>query len=381
MKSISRILAAVALVAGLTLVAGGSATAATPKWLSISAGNTHTCAIATNHALYCWGDNNEGELGIGPAGDQNTPQRVGSSTSWSSVSAGFSFTCARHQSGSLYCWGNGCSGQLGTGEFNDRNTPQKVVTSVKDWVSVDAATSHVCARRATGSVYCWGANSSGELGLGAGNNDDRATPGKVGTSTGWKSVSTGGASSCALHENASVYCWGSNGQGHLGIGPSGDKFTPTKIAAPTKWTSVSVGLLHTCARHATGSLYCWGYNDDGQLGTGGGSFASKYTPQKVGTSTSWTGVSAGSSHTCAKHASGSLYCWGEGTGGRLGTGDGGDKPSPAKVGTSTSWTTVTAGGAHTCALLSSGSAYCWGTNGSGQLGTVGGPSAVPKKVV
>jgi alpha-tubulin suppressor-like RCC1 family protein len=381
MKTISRILAALILAAGTTFVAAGSASAATPKWLSISAGDEHTCAIATNHALYCWGKNTDGQLGIGPASAQNTPQRVGSSTSWSSVSAGSAFTCARHESGSLYCWGNGASGQLGLGDFDDRNTPKKVVTTIKDWASVDASGSHVCARRAAGSIYCWGNNGSGELGQGAGNPDDRSTPGKVGTSTSWKSVSTGGAATCALHENAAIYCWGSNGQGHLGIGNVGDKSSPTKIPAPTKWTSVSVGQLHTCARHATGSLYCWGYNNDGQLGTGGGGFSSKYTPQKVGTSTSWTGVTAGSSHTCAKHSSGSLYCWGLGTGGRLGTGDGASKPSPAKVGTSTSWTTVSAGGMHTCALLSSGSAYCWGTNSSGQLGTSGGPSAVPKKIV
>lgn len=382
MKTILRMCAAVLLMAGMTFVASGSASAATPNWLSVSAGGSHTCAIATNHSLYCWGNNDDGELGIGPSSDTSVPTKVGTSTNWVSVSAGDGHTCARHNSGSLYCWGNNGDRQLGLGHNDSKNTPQKVVTSYKDWVSLDTGNSHTCARRAAGSLYCWGRNSNGELGLG--DTDPRNTLARVAVSTNWTSFSVGGAKTCARHTSGSLYCWGSNGQGQLGIGQVGDRSVPTKVGTSTNWVSVSAGQIHVCAKHNSGSLYCWGYDASGQLGNGGGGFGSKDTPQKVvGNSTSWVSVSAGDQHTCAQRASGSLYCWGEGASGRLGVGVGDaiDRSSPTLVAVSTNWTSVSAGGGHTCARHASGSAYCWGNNDSAQLG-VGGiaPRTIPTKV-
>lgn len=126
MKTIWWIIAALLLVGTMSFVGSGTAQASTPQWLSVSAGNEHTCAIATNHALYCWGYNDKGQLGLGDTDSRDTPKKVGTSTNWTSVTTGYQHTCALNSSGSLYCWGVNNTGQLGVGDTTNRKTPTKV---------------------------------------------------------------------------------------------------------------------------------------------------------------------------------------------------------------------------------------------------------------
>src|SRR4051812_9385766 len=121
MKTILRITAAILLTAAVSFAGATSAQASSLKWLSISPGNYHTCAIRTDHALYCWGFNVYGQLGNGTTKDSHVPTRIGSSTSWVSVASGDYHTCALSSSGAIYCWGFNAFGDLGDGTTTDRH--------------------------------------------------------------------------------------------------------------------------------------------------------------------------------------------------------------------------------------------------------------------
>src|SRR5689334_10746416 len=144
--------ALLALLAGIaiSLTSATPANAATPqKWVSVSSGSAHTCAVAANHSLYCWGGNFNAQLGLDDSTNRNTPTRVGASTSWASVSTGSTHTCGIRTSGSLYCWGDNSLGQLGVGDtIATHGTPTRVGTS-SSWAGVSAGAFFTCARAKT----------------------------------------------------------------------------------------------------------------------------------------------------------------------------------------------------------------------------------------
>ncbi|MCA8838163.1 MAG: hypothetical protein K8963_09965, partial [Proteobacteria bacterium] len=135
----------------------------------------------------------------------------------------------------------------------------------------------------------------------------------------------------------------------------------------TRVSQISTGQAHTCAVSAVGDLYCWGNGTNGRLGTGNANASN--VPARVGESPTWSQVSAGYEHTCAVNAAGELYCWGNGTNGRLGTGNANASNVPARVGNVANWAQVSAGDTHTCAVNTSGELYCWGNGTNGHLGT------------
>ncbi len=240
----------------------------------------------------------------------------------------------------------------------------------RDFSKISAGGSHSCGI-VDGDLYCWGANASGQLGLG--DTTGRLAPTLVGGALANKTVITvtaGGSHTCALTSDDDLHCWGENGYGQVGVGSNTDQVTPQLVASDV--SSVSAGTSHTCGIQA-GIVYCWGYNSSGQLGLA--SYASQVFPQQVVNTTvftngSATAVSAGGSHTCVI-SSGAAYCWGLGTSGQLGNAASTSSNKAVKVSngamTNSGLSAITAGGTHTCAIKS-GTAYCWGNDRSGQLG-------------
>jgi alpha-tubulin suppressor-like RCC1 family protein len=242
-----------------------------PLWNHVAAGAYHTCGIQLGNTLWCWGYNYYGQLGIGHGGWLNQPGEVaGPAAGWTSVMAGGFHSCATRKDGSLWCWGRNDSGQLGIGSWADQNRPEKVTSPAPaGWASVTGGAFHTCAIRTDSTLWCWGSSESGQLGLG--NTTDQDLPQQVTTPApaGWTSVAAGGDHTCALRTHA-LWCWGFNRYGQLGIGSTTNQARPRRVALPAKtgWSLVTLGATHTCAKHTGHILWCWGYNYYGQLGIG-----------------------------------------------------------------------------------------------------------------
>ncbi|MCA8837810.1 MAG: hypothetical protein K8963_08180, partial [Proteobacteria bacterium] len=224
---------------------------------------------------------------------------------------------------------------------------------------------HTCAISG-GDLYCWGEGFGGLLGLG--DQTSRTNPVQVGASADWSQVNTGGNSSCAIRTSGDLYCWGSNSKGQIGSEADTFRYTsPIQVASSINWSQVNLGDTHTCAINADGQLYCWGNGSSGRLGLGD-DLSNRTGPAQVGSSINWSQVGAGGSYTCAINNEGQLYCWGSGSSGQLGQGDTDNSNTPVQVGSETNWSQVGAGSAHTCAINNEGQLYCWGSGSTGQLG-------------
>ena len=335
------------------------------EFVEFSTGGSSGCGINEQGALFCWGNNPRGQLGLGDQENQVSPQEVETSSIWSKLSAGSGHSCAIQDNGSLWCWGNGEEGRLGLGEdLSDRFVPHQVGDQL-DWASVSSGSAHTCGLRLDGSLWCWGNGSSGRLGLG----DDlsnRTAPRQVGEDTDWAAVSSGQLHTCGLRLDGSLWCWGNGWDGRLGTDDTQQRNAPVQVGDEADWASISVGGSHTCGLRLDGSLWCWGRNNQGQLGHGDD--LSRLIPHQVGDETDWATLSAGQEHTCAVGTDGKLWCWGSGRRGMLGLGDGARRNFPEQVGTDTNWANVYAGSVHTHGLRTDGSLWSWGSNNSGQLG-------------
>ena len=270
--------------------------------------------------------------------------------------------------GAVYCWGINDNGQLGDGSKVERHTAVQVV-NITTATSVSARHGdHACATLADGTVQCWGSNGDGQLADGT--TIYRLTPVLVSGITTATSVSAGGSMSgshtCAMLADGTVQSWGYNGNGQLGDGTTTDRLTPVLVSGITTATSVSAGGGHTCATLADGTVQCWGYNDKGQLGDG--TTTHRLTPVLVSGITTATSVSTGGSHNCAMLADGTVQCWGVNVNSQLGDGTTTSSNIPVQVSNITTATSVSAGYDFNCATLAGDTVQCWGYNDKGQLG-------------
>lgn len=224
-----------------------------------------------------------------------------------------------------------------------------------------------------GTLWAWGRNNYGQLGIG--NTTNTAVKTQVGTDTNWQSIEGGQFHTVAIKADGTLWTWGFNASGQLGLNNTTNKSIPTQVTSGNIWTSVAAGYDHTVAITNTGAMYAWGLNDHGQLGDG--SSSNRSVPTFIGTG--WKSVSAGNNITIAVKNDGTLWGWGEGS--QVGDGTTVDKFSPVQIGTDTNWKSVSHGVSHTLAVKTDGTLWAWGTNGRGQLGngTTSG-STVPAQV-
>lgn len=371
--------AAVALLplAASPAEAGGPA----PGWRQVDVGDAVSCGIRTTGRAYCWGNDAEGVIGNGPPRvDQPQPAQVaGGHTDWVSISVGDRHACGLRTGGRLFCWGADVAGELGNGPpQTSSSSPVAVSGGQGQWTSVSAGFRHSCARRVTGTLWCWGADTNGRLGNGAPTGRRTSPVVVAGGITNWASVSAGGSHTCARRTSGRLYCWGADFFGQLGDSVGlGEQDHPVQVAGGrTDWASVSAGLRHVCARRTTGRLFCWGGNSGGQLGLGTAGVNQPRPVEVFGGQTDWVSVSAGGLHTCGRRASGRAWCWGNDSSGELGDDpDLDQKEVPVLVaGFHADWVSVSTGRFTTCGRRAGGLLFCWGSDVRGQVGD-GPPNA------
>lgn len=356
----------------------------------ITAGAGHVCGLTTSNAVYCWGTNYYGQLGDGSQTNRSSPVVAGQQFFFDQVSTGGSHTCALQSVvGAVYCWGANSSGQLGDGTTTDRSSPVPVPTPAgRRFLTVSARGSHTCAVADSGETYCWGSNAYGQLGDGTTTN--RLSPTLVSGGLGFVAVSAGWGHTCALRNDGPVYCWGSNFNGELGDGTTTSQTSPTLVTGGIGFSSVSAGNGYTCgvSNVTPGSAYCWGWNAFGQLGDG--TQVNRSSPTPVTGTLGFAAVSTGLGHSCGLTPAGAAYCWGSGGSGELGDGTTTSRATPVLVAGGLTFARIATGGTsgesivgYSCGVTTSGEAYCWGTSAYGALGNgaSSSSSATPVRVV
>lgn len=348
---------------------------------AIAAGPYHACALRIDGTVWCWGENGNGQLGIGSTTDQNAPARVSGIEDAIAITAGGSdaggsngHTCALLRDSSVQCWGDNYAGQLGDDSTTDRWSPVAVAGG-GSYKQISAGQLHTCGVRFSGEAYCWGHNNVGQLGLG-----NTATPQRTpvamtgGLAANVVEISAGGLHTCGRVVTGAVYCTGSDSAGQLGDGSgTSTRSTPVEISSLGSVPQITAGYLHTCARAIGGKLRCWGSNTNGQVGNGDN--FNQYGPALVSVISNAVqlGKTSFGSHQCAIVVTTHVNCWGDNADGQLGNGLApNDSNVPVEVqsdDSSIGGIIDVAGGANfTCALSMFGQVYCWGDNRFGQLG-------------
>jgi alpha-tubulin suppressor-like RCC1 family protein len=281
--------------------------------VEVAAGDRHTCARKQDGTLWCWGDSFYGQA----------PEQVTAlGTTVAEVAAGASYTCARTEAGVLWCWGRNDNGQVGDGTIQPKSPPVQVTALGSSVVEVSAGGYHACARKADGTLWCWGTGNVGQVGDGT---TDSQKPSPVQVTllgTAVAQVAAGGYHTCARKTDGTLWCWGRNDRGQLGDGTTTTpKPTPSQVQAlGATVVDVAAGLLHTCARKADGTLWCWGSNPFGQVGDGTMTTPVLVPTQVAALGTSAVDVAAGDNHTCARRTGGTVLCWGHNDRGQVGDG-------------------------------------------------------------
>lgn len=335
----------------------------------LAVGGDFACAVLADGVARCWGANAMGQLAIGKkpadyAGQMASEAYPVVSTSLKGVTAlaaGPSHACALTAAGAL-CWGDNQFGQIGNGldatAYGASNLAAefsaKPVQKLTKPSAIGAGRSLTCALQAT-IAWCWGDNTDGALGGGAGMGV--ALPAQVKMPAGSKALAVGGRHACVVKADGTVACWGNNGQGQANPGGAAALLLPQVVAQLDKATAIVAGNAHTCTITLAGAVQCWGDGSSGQLA---GAASGVTTIAGV---TDAVALAAGASHTCALASQGSVSCWGANDSGQLAaTGAG-----PVTV-AGLAAIAIAAGGHTTCAITKTGTVVCWGAGAAGQLG-------------
>jgi regulator of chromosome condensation (RCC1) repeat-containing protein/Regulator of Chromosome Condensation (RCC1) repeat protein/Big-like domain-containing protein len=296
------------------------------KFSLISASRGHGCAITLDGRAVCYGDNALGRstaAGSDPAEVDGGHRFVTLSVNpGGGVFYDRGHVCGVDLDGLVWCWGDNDKGQLGTTEALPTRSssvggtlqtfayaPQPIRTAGY-WVfrQVSAGNRHTCGLTVGGSILCWGANEFGQLGDGS--TIDRPTPVPVALEGEVEQVVAGADFTCARRPGGEVLCWGGNGLGQLGQGDHLHRPLPAAVSGGVLFTSLAVGHV-ACGLDGAGRAWCWGrvspYSTWGDV------------PTLVAGETGLSGLSVGENHACAVRPSGRAVCWGENTSYQLGS--------------------------------------------------------------
>lgn len=348
----------------------------------VATGAAHTCAVSARGRVWCWGSNWYGQLGDGTTTARRTPVQVADLRGeFQAVAAGGNHSCALSTAGAVFCWGRNEYGQLGIGSTTDSPRPERLRRQMRSGVqAIVAGHRHTCALSSNGVAFCWGLNLYGQVGDGS--TASRTLPTRVaGLGANARSISAGMNHSCGLDRNGRAMCWGDNRLGQIGDGTTTRRTVATPVEGVTRRNSrmIVAASSHSCLLNRAQRVFCWGNNDNGQLGNG----TTTYSPEPVRVPRFRRGgvetITAGGAHyaanissgfSCATNQRGALMCWGANRSGQLGDGTTERRLRPVRVMRlrANPRMAVAGNGAHICAVPEAGHLLCWGANSSGALG-------------
>jgi alpha-tubulin suppressor-like RCC1 family protein len=315
--------------------------------------------------LWSWGGNSQGQLGLGNTTYFSSPKQVGISTTWAQVSTGLSHTVAVQKNGTLWAWGLNSSGQLGLGNTTYAFSSPVQVGALTTWLQSASGQDTTLAIKTDGTLWSWGLNTYGSLGLG--NTTTYSSPKQVGSLTNWKIIATCTGAVISIKTDGTLWGWGFNGYGALGLNNITNYSSPKQIGALTTWSAIGTGSEFTLAVKTDGTLWTWGANNYGQLGFGNTTNYS--SPKQVGGLTNWKTVSGTNVFSAAIKTDGTLWTWGRNVIGELGLGNTTNYSSPKQVGSLTNWSKISNGPSiYSLSIKTDGTLWSWGYNANGQLG-------------
>ncbi|MFP4597797.1 MAG: RCC1 domain-containing protein [Persicimonas sp.] len=381
--------------------------------LVVTSGQDFSCAFTAAGEAYCWGRNQEGQLGTGGSPEDNAwtpvPVQMPGTTFISTpatVDSKHRLTCAIGVDRAVYCWGRNNGGSANPATLDPVVSPTRVEfpdDSLR-FAQVVVGYDHACALSRDSELYCWGSNLRGQQGVGRSGEGEMGKPPERVDESGFEhevehfiEVAAGLEFTCASTNADRVYCWGLDDFGRLANGESDqDADTPRKIESGD-WTGEPVVDLTAYAETACmlvhdGDAYCWGRNADGQVGAGSTEETSHVEPSLVVGDFSFEGLYSGELHTCAITDAGRAVCWGANDNSQLGLegaeGDSvlqpGEPIRPTAFNEELPFRHLAPGVAHTCGVTDERDprVFCWGDNTVGQLGndSVSEDTAVPHLV-
>ena len=282
-------------------------------WESLAAGTDYNLALKSDGSLWAWGNGAYGRLGLGDEVTRWVPTRVGAATDWTAIATGLRHSFGIKTDGSLWAWGLNNYGQLGLGTTVNQFSPVKVGDG---FAAIDGGGQFSAAIKTDGTLWTWGRNHFSQLGLGDADTADHHSPVQVGSDAGWTAVSCSDEAARALRNDQTLWAWGRNSYGQLGLGDEVTRSTPTQLSG--LWASVRSADDSTYALKADGSLWAWGDNTYGQLGQ---NFADPLVahpdPLRVGTASDWSAVFPGHDHVGALRGN-DLWMWGKNGSAQLG---------------------------------------------------------------
>lgn len=313
------------------------------EWKSIAGGGYHSSGIKLDGTLWIWGLNDFGQLGINDNTTRNTPvTTLLGGTDWSSVACGFKHTIAVKTNGTLWLWGNNQYGQLGVNNITSRSTPVTTLIGGSNWLTVRSGFFHNAAFKTDGTLWLWGRGEAGQNGIGVFSTGTRSTP--VTTllgGTDWKSISCGGFHNLAIKTDGRLYVWGFGEQWQLGYNGTGSIARPSEAVDRSlgdTWRSVDGNGYFSAGIKTNGTLWTWGGRIDvsnlSNYGVMGINDSAEGRPTPVTTilgGTDWKSLVCGREFIVARKTDGTIWAWGANTRGQLGLNDTVSRSTPVQI--------------------------------------------------
>ena len=351
-----------------------------PSFHAFRAGRAGVVVADPTPKLWSWGYNAFGQLGLGNTTSRSSPVQVGALTNWAEVFGGTNRSFAIKTDGTLWAWGDNTVGALGLGNTTHRSSPVQV-GALTDWsgAKISSRLFDTLAVKSNGTLWAWGQNYQGALGLG--NTTSRSSPVQVGALTNWAEVSIGYCNVLAVKTDGTLWSWGFGIYGALGQGNTTTRSSPVQVGALTNWSKVFAISVAGLATKTDGTLWSWGKNNRGQLGQG--NTTDRSSPVQIGALTTWSKIAGTGSlyRSFGTYISGlfssiktdgTLWSWGSNQYGQLGLGNVTDRSSPVQVGALTTWSKLSINGdmlyengTNIAVIKTDGTLWAWGTNHTG----------------